>query len=194
MAAGPASETREQWANRLRLLLSPKDSINADGSVKQEFYKPKKIVFVVDKKWGEAEKLKLYEASPPTRAPPLPRGCAAPLTRRPGSGEVRSGRVEGDAGRAAARGALPPSPTAVCGVPRLRPHLCPPFLVGRDCAAHQVLEAAGQPVAGALYEPEVHESCGGCGTEGKPRAGPQAGMLEVWRVGGERRGGREEAL
>lgn len=72
MAAGPASETREQWANRLRLLLSPKDSINADGSVKQEFYKPKKIVFVVDKKWGEAEKLKLYEASPRRALLPYP--------------------------------------------------------------------------------------------------------------------------
>ena len=80
------------------LQLSPKDSVNEDGSVRQEFFKPRKarrgrrkegrrarlcwecppptdaararlratpaqkVVFVVDKKWGEAEKLKLYEA------------------------------------------------------------------------------------------------------------------------------------
>jgi hypothetical protein len=41
-APAPAIEDRTAWANRMRLLLSPKGSVNDDGSIKQEFFKPKK--------------------------------------------------------------------------------------------------------------------------------------------------------
>jgi hypothetical protein len=76
----------------MRLLLSPKGSVNADGSIKQarlacrawrwrslqlalkasadsrvcaslqEFFKPKQVVYVAEKKWGDTERDKLYEA------------------------------------------------------------------------------------------------------------------------------------
>jgi hypothetical protein len=89
MAAGAVEEDRVAWANRMRLLLSPKGSVNEDGSIKQarlpvlcasvgvqltaaclrappallqEFFKPKQVVYVAEKKWGETERDKLYEA------------------------------------------------------------------------------------------------------------------------------------
>ena len=77
-----APDERVAWANRMRLLMSPKGAVNADGSIKQaraaaarvgaaqltpttclqEFFKPKQVVYVAEKKWGDAERDKLYEA------------------------------------------------------------------------------------------------------------------------------------
>jgi hypothetical protein len=128
-------EDRIAWANKMRLLarcalavlgagfwrqlacapltharrsqLCPKGSVNEDGSIRQEFFKPKKararaaraslsagrvrqasvcwsaanaahapllaqVIFVADKKWGDAERDKLYEARPCCVLRPLP--------------------------------------------------------------------------------------------------------------------------
>ena len=118
-ASAGAADDRVAWANRMRLLLSPKGAVNADGSIKQarlvamhtvallrspdgacalllqEFFKPKQVVYVAEKKWGETERDKLYEARParagagrtkaPTRrralAPPFPAADCSPPAR-----------------------------------------------------------------------------------------------------------------
>ncbi|CAL8462744.1 g2277 [Coccomyxa elongata] len=55
------AENRIQWVKDLRRILSPPDMIAEDGSVNQEFFKPKKVVLVDDKKWGSAERDLLYQ-------------------------------------------------------------------------------------------------------------------------------------
>mmetsp|Transcript_25891 Transcript_25891/g.49223 ORF Transcript_25891/g.49223 Transcript_25891/m.49223 type:complete len:157 (+) Transcript_25891:117-587(+) len=52
---------RVAYAKRLRLLVSPKGSINEEGSIIQDFFKPQKVMFVQEKTWGIEEKEKLYQ-------------------------------------------------------------------------------------------------------------------------------------
>jgi len=52
---------RKEWAARLRQLLSPPGMLNEDGTIDQSFFKPKKVVIHVDRRWGDAEKDKLVE-------------------------------------------------------------------------------------------------------------------------------------
>ena len=54
---------RIQWANSLRKVVTRKDAIDAEtGALKQQFFKPTKIVFETSgKKWGDDQRQKLYE-------------------------------------------------------------------------------------------------------------------------------------
>ena len=74
------------WSNKMRLQFSPEGMCHPDGSINQDFFKPKKIIIQLteDKKWGEQEKNALYKVnanSAPRCVPPGPR--STPLTRRP---------------------------------------------------------------------------------------------------------------
>jgi len=53
---------RIQWANALRKVVTRKDAIDAEtGALQQQFFKPTKIVFETSgKKWGDAQREKLY--------------------------------------------------------------------------------------------------------------------------------------
>eukprot|EP00192_Tetraselmis_astigmatica_P014485 CAMPEP_0117651266 /NCGR_PEP_ID=MMETSP0804-20121206/1998_1 /TAXON_ID=1074897 /ORGANISM="Tetraselmis astigmatica, Strain CCMP880" /LENGTH=159 /DNA_ID=CAMNT_0005457227 /DNA_START=248 /DNA_END=723 /DNA_ORIENTATION=- len=54
---------RQEWANKLRKVLSPAGMLLEDGSINQVFFKPKKVI-IIDKesgKWGEAENDLLYK-------------------------------------------------------------------------------------------------------------------------------------
>jgi len=62
--------------------LSPKGAVTEEGGINQEFFKPKKVLYVIDKKWGEAEKAKLYQArAARSRQPVPPPPRLLPLTR-----------------------------------------------------------------------------------------------------------------
>ena len=52
---------RKEWAARLRKILSPPGMLNEDCTIKQDFFKPKKVVIQQDRRWGDAEKEKLLE-------------------------------------------------------------------------------------------------------------------------------------
>jgi len=52
---------KTEWAARLRQILSPPDMLNEDGTIKQDYFKPKKVVIQTDRRWGDAEKEKLLE-------------------------------------------------------------------------------------------------------------------------------------
>jgi hypothetical protein len=52
---------RKEWAARLRKILSPPGMLNEDCTIKQDFFKPKKVVIQQDRRWGVAEKAKLLE-------------------------------------------------------------------------------------------------------------------------------------
>ena len=54
---------RISWANSLRKVVTRSDAIDVnDGSIRQQFFKPTKIVFETSgKKWGEEQREKLYE-------------------------------------------------------------------------------------------------------------------------------------
>ena len=56
-------EERIQWANSLRKVVTRKDAIDTEtGALKQQFFKPTKIVFETSgKKWGDDQRQKLYE-------------------------------------------------------------------------------------------------------------------------------------
>eukprot|EP00775_Hariotina_reticulata_P005357 gene5357-5593_t len=45
---------------QMRRLFSPPGSVNADGSINQEFFRPKKVLTLMDRKWSEAEQRQLY--------------------------------------------------------------------------------------------------------------------------------------
>ena len=56
-----AVDPRIEWANRMRLAVTRPDALHEDGSIDQSFFKPKRVVFEgASKKWGVAEKAKLY--------------------------------------------------------------------------------------------------------------------------------------
>jgi len=47
-----------EWSKMMRQQFSPEGMCNEDGSINQNFFKPKKIIIQLteDKKWGEPEK------------------------------------------------------------------------------------------------------------------------------------------
>lgn len=56
-----ASDPRARRAAELRLALSPHEMLHLpSGAVNQDFFKPKRVVIVDDKKWGPAERDALY--------------------------------------------------------------------------------------------------------------------------------------
>jgi hypothetical protein len=46
---------RQEWARRLRLKLSPRDMIKEDGSLNEDYFKPKRVA-ISSRKWGEKER------------------------------------------------------------------------------------------------------------------------------------------
>ena len=64
---GPSAEDimaeKIAWAAKMRQLLSPEGMCHEDGSINQDFFKPKKIIIQLteDKKWGQPEKEALYK-------------------------------------------------------------------------------------------------------------------------------------
>ncbi|QDZ24136.1 hypothetical protein A3770_12p66540 [Chloropicon primus] len=52
---------RKEWACALRKLLSPPDMLHEDGTIKQVYFRPKKVVIHQPRRWGEDEKRKLIE-------------------------------------------------------------------------------------------------------------------------------------
>ena len=55
---------RQEWAAAMRQLFSPPEMNNKDGTINQDFFKPKKVVLQQDKRrWGDTEKEKLVEVS-----------------------------------------------------------------------------------------------------------------------------------
>ena len=57
------NDERIQWANALRKVVTRPDAIDVEtGAIRQSFFKPTKIVFETSgKKWGDAQREKLYE-------------------------------------------------------------------------------------------------------------------------------------
>lgn len=64
LASVPQAEKTErlQWVHDMRAAFSPAAMLTDDGDIRQEFFKPKKVVLVDDKKWGNVERDLLYEA------------------------------------------------------------------------------------------------------------------------------------
>lgn len=54
-------QERIEYVIDLRRRFSPPGMLNEDGSVKQEFFKPKGVVIVNDKHWGAEERELLYK-------------------------------------------------------------------------------------------------------------------------------------
>eukprot|EP00879_Flechtneria_rotunda_P007372 GHRR01007733.1.p1 GENE.GHRR01007733.1~~GHRR01007733.1.p1 ORF type:complete len:199 (+),score=46.31 GHRR01007733.1:559-1155(+) len=54
-------EARLAYATHMRKLFSPPGMLNSDGSINQDFFKPKKVVTVTERRWGEYERQKLYK-------------------------------------------------------------------------------------------------------------------------------------
>lgn len=58
----PASgDARLQWVQEMRRHFSPPDMIAEDGSIRQEFFKPKHVMLVDEKRWGPEERDLLYQ-------------------------------------------------------------------------------------------------------------------------------------
>ena len=54
-------DARIAWANSMRLTVTRPDALNDDGSINQQFFKPKKVVFeTASKKWTDVERAALY--------------------------------------------------------------------------------------------------------------------------------------
>ena len=72
---GPSSDAilaeKIAWASSMRQQFSPAGMCNADGSINQDFFKPKKIIIQLteDKKWGQPERDALYKVNYITAAP-----------------------------------------------------------------------------------------------------------------------------
>ena len=61
-AVSDEANDRVAWANAMRLCVTRRDALNDDGSIDQQFFKPKRVVFETRaKKWGDEERAKLYE-------------------------------------------------------------------------------------------------------------------------------------
>jgi len=56
-----ACDPRVEWANRMRQLVTPSDALHEDGSLNQDFFKPKKVLYVTEKKWGDEQHELLYQ-------------------------------------------------------------------------------------------------------------------------------------
>lgn len=60
-SADDEEDARIQWANAMRLAVTRPDALNADGSINQMFFKPKKVVFEsASKRWTDVERAALY--------------------------------------------------------------------------------------------------------------------------------------
>lgn len=53
-------QARIDYAVHMRRLFSPPGMLNSDGSIHQEFFLPKKVLTLTDRKWGEQEREQLY--------------------------------------------------------------------------------------------------------------------------------------
>ena len=51
------------WSNEMRLQFSPPEMCHEDGSINQDFFKPKKIIIQLteERRWGDVEKEALYK-------------------------------------------------------------------------------------------------------------------------------------
>lgn len=56
----PDQQARLEYATRMRQLFSPPGMLHPDGSINQDFFRPKKVVTLADRKWGDAEREQLY--------------------------------------------------------------------------------------------------------------------------------------
>jgi hypothetical protein len=57
----PSEQERIAYATRMRQLFSPPGMLQEDGSINQEFFRPKTVVTLADRKWGDAEREQLYK-------------------------------------------------------------------------------------------------------------------------------------
>eukprot|EP00878_Enallax_costatus_P012768 GHUV01013332.1.p1 GENE.GHUV01013332.1~~GHUV01013332.1.p1 ORF type:complete len:206 (+),score=55.18 GHUV01013332.1:187-804(+) len=53
-------QARIDYAIQMRRLFSPPGMFNPDGSINQEFFRPKKVLTLTDRKWGDHEREQLY--------------------------------------------------------------------------------------------------------------------------------------
>ena len=64
VVASPAAavDPRVAWANEMRKVVTRADALNEDGSLNQQFFKPKKVVFATEKaKWSDNDWENLYK-------------------------------------------------------------------------------------------------------------------------------------
>eukprot|EP00884_Botryococcus_braunii_P004742 jgi/Botrbrau1/14269/Bobra.0368s0002.1 len=54
-------DKRDVWVRDLRQLFSPPGMLNDDGSINQQFFKPKQVFLVEERKWGSGERDLLYK-------------------------------------------------------------------------------------------------------------------------------------
>ncbi|GAX81856.1 hypothetical protein CEUSTIGMA_g9284.t1 [Chlamydomonas eustigma] len=54
-------EERQAWASQMREKFSPKGMVNMDGTINQEFFRPKHVLLVKEKRWGIDETDLLYK-------------------------------------------------------------------------------------------------------------------------------------
>lgn len=55
-------DPRIAWANEVRKVVTRGDALNEDGSLNQQFFKPKKVVYATEKaKWGDSDWENLYK-------------------------------------------------------------------------------------------------------------------------------------
>ena len=56
------ADPRIAWANSIRKIVTRPDALNDDGSLNQQFFKPKRVVFATEKaKWNDEDKENLYK-------------------------------------------------------------------------------------------------------------------------------------
>ncbi|GMH40107.1 hypothetical protein BSKO_08011 [Bryopsis sp. KO-2023] len=60
MEGEPESDAA-RWAREMRLKFSPKQILFEDGAIKQEFFKPTKVVIAEQRSWGNEERALLYQ-------------------------------------------------------------------------------------------------------------------------------------
>jgi hypothetical protein len=60
-AGAAGTEDRIKYAADMRRLFSPAGMVDADGSINQEFFRPKRVITVHDQRWGDTERDLLYE-------------------------------------------------------------------------------------------------------------------------------------
>lgn len=61
-SVAPSQDARVEWAKQMRLKFGPSGMLEADGTINQQFFRPKQVVIMNDaKKWGDAERDMLYK-------------------------------------------------------------------------------------------------------------------------------------
>ncbi len=55
-ACSAEEHTRRAWVVRMRRAFSPPAMLQSDGSIDQNFFRPKQVVVVHDKRWGDTER------------------------------------------------------------------------------------------------------------------------------------------